>query len=661
MGGTMKKSLLRLVPCAACLAAQAESVELSPVTVYASRIGDGKSDMPMSVQTLDAGEIAASGARDLPGLLERKAGIDVHRLNANPMQSEIAMRGFGENAFGRVKVVVDGEELNNVDMVPPNLMRVPLSDVERVEILRGPSPVLHGDGAVGGVIHVSTEPRDYESRTRVAAGGGSQGAFVANASAKGGDETSGVQYSGGYDYLRSDGYRSRSAYDLHTAGASVRQNFSDGSTVALHAHYQNAFYELPGALTRAQWEADRKAAAHLDDWSRVWNCGLAMDATFQMPGERQLYLDGTFSRQHRHANWGDYGYANDYDLYGAALSPRYVSEEDAFGSRSKFTFGLDLRYDRDNIRDRSGYNSPRHHFDRFRAAVFAHEEFGLTEELSAVAGARGESIRNRWTHCRGLDDTESDDWMGDGEIGLVLRPSDGVKAFVRATRFHRSPFCDEMNYTEDGKLLKPETGYSLDVGVECSFLGEFAFDADAYGMLMEDEIFYNPRASEGAWGWNGYNCNSPARTRRVGLDTGLSWKRDKVAEAYIRHGFVKSEFGSGPYHGKDVPRVPLHRIGAGAGVWIRNDLEVGGSCRFTSAQKLVGDFANENGELSSYAVFGLDLRYEPSWAEGFTLTLAVDNLFDRDYCDFAGWSDFGGAYYYPACGRSFLATLACVF
>ena len=59
----MKKSLLCLIPCALCLAAQEEPIR---ITVYASRIEDDKADMPVAVQTFDAAEIAASGAR-FPG------------------------------------------------------------------------------------------------------------------------------------------------------------------------------------------------------------------------------------------------------------------------------------------------------------------------------------------------------------------------------------------------------------------------------------------------------------------------------------------------------------------------------------------------------------------------------------------------------------------
>ena len=89
--------------------------ELPTVTVYASRIEDSKADIPASVQIFDADQIADSGARDLPELLKKKAGVDIHAMNGNPILTSIAMRGFGDNAFGRIKMVLDGEDLNNVE------------------------------------------------------------------------------------------------------------------------------------------------------------------------------------------------------------------------------------------------------------------------------------------------------------------------------------------------------------------------------------------------------------------------------------------------------------------------------------------------------------------------------------------------------------------
>ncbi len=189
---------------AAVVAATNNVAQVPTVTVYASRIEDSKADIPASVQVFDAEHIAASGSRDLPEFLEKKAGVDLHAMNGNPILTSIAMRGFGDNAFGRIKVVVDGEELNNVDMSAPNLTRIPIGNVERVEVIHGPGPVLYGDGAVAGVVNVTTDSRDYEEVTRITGKAGSQYTFGGNAQTKGGDEDERVQYNASYDYLLSD-------------------------------------------------------------------------------------------------------------------------------------------------------------------------------------------------------------------------------------------------------------------------------------------------------------------------------------------------------------------------------------------------------------------------------------------------------------------------
>ena len=95
----MKKSLLCLIPCALCLAAQEEPIR---ITVYASRIEDDKADMPVAVQTFDAAEIAASGARDLPDLLEMKAYF--YNDDEGVVALGHAVVEGGEEAAGAVEV-----------------------------------------------------------------------------------------------------------------------------------------------------------------------------------------------------------------------------------------------------------------------------------------------------------------------------------------------------------------------------------------------------------------------------------------------------------------------------------------------------------------------------------------------------------------------------
>jgi len=638
-----------------------EVAQLAPVVVYGSRIESSAAEMPSAVGVYDASAISRSGARDLPELLDKVVNVQIRTLNANPLQTQVAMRGFGENSYGRVKIVVDGEELNCVDMDAPNLARIPLGSIERVEVIHGPSPVLHGDGAVAGVVNIVTDTRDYSKKTKIAARGGSYGTFGANVQTKGGFEEEGLLYFASYDYGRSDGFRDRTGYDMHSFSASLRKNFDNGSTVGFKANYFNSLFEMPGSLSYDQWKGSRRHANFDNDWCRLWNYGFAVDSKMAIAEDQWLYIDGAFSVKHRQASWGDYGYSNEYDLYSSQVSPRYVNEKDVFDFGSKFTVGYDFRYDRYNVRDRSGFNNPKYHFDRERHALFAEEEFFLTDELSIVAGARGEYIDNRWRNYSGLRETTSYDLMGDFEVGVVYRPVEDVKMFAKGTRFHRSAFCDELNYTKDGDFLKPETGTSLDVGLECTFAREFKFDATGYWSVMEDEIFYNPYVTQSPWGWNGYNGNSPGRTERLGFDVGLAWCREKTAEASIRYSFVDSRFRSGQYDGNAIPLVPQNRVRAEVGVWIMDDLEVKGGYRFVSSQVLMSDFNNEHSRLPGYSLFDIGLHYTPYWADGWKASFVMDNVLDRNYCDFAGWSDYTGAYYYPACGRSFMFTLSYEF
>ena len=663
----MKKLLTAFVAgtgLAAC-AGEAQSTneveDLPPVTIYASRIDDTKDSIPAPVAVFTAAEIEASGARDLPELLKKKAGMDLHAMNGNPMLTSIAMRGFGENSFARVKVVLDGEELNNADMSPPNLARIPIWNVERVEVIHGPSPVLYGDGAVAGVVNIVTDTRDYEKKTKITGRAGSQYTFGGSVQTKGGFEEEGVLYNASYDYLQSDGYRDRSAYDMHTANVGVRKNFENGSTIGLKANYQNAYYELPGSLTYDQWKNRRRYASSKDDWARVRSYGIGLDAKLKLADEQWLLLDGSFSHRLSHAVYGgSWPMDDEYESFKYFFSPRYVNEKDIGGFGNKFTVGSDLRFDYYEDNPKSGTSI---HFNRSRYAGFIYDEFFITEALSIVAGARLECIDNRWvgvgpwTGWSGMNKPKTTDWKSDYELGLVYRPFEDVRLFVKGARFHRSAFCDELSYAFNGDPIDPETGTSIDIGGELKFLDEFTFHVDGYGSIMEDEIFLDPGPTYGIW----FNRNSPSKTRRIGLDTGLSWLRDKFAEASIRYGIVHADFGSGEYHGNDVPYVPNHRIRAEAGYWIFDDLEIKGGYTFVGSQYLSSDYANEADKLPAYSLFDIGVYYEPSWAKGWKASFVIDNLFDRNYCDYAGYSGYGSSWYYPAVGRSFMFTLSYEF
>lgn len=639
---------------------------LDDVVVYASRTGALKENIPGAVQIITRDEIESSGSRDFADLLRKNAGLDMRALNGNPLMNAVYMRGFGENGFGRVKILFDGEELNNIDMAAPDLFSIPLWDIDRVEILHGPSPVLYGDGAVAGVVNVLSSMQDYSRKTRILARAGSYDTYGVNFSTRGGFEEEGILYRASYDYLKSGGYRDRSAYNINTANAGLRKNFENGSTIGLCVNYTDALYDLPGSLPSDVWKRQRRRADDAGNKNRIWKYSVAFDSKMHFAEDQWLYFDAGFSNQRREAKWWAYGYENDYNLYGFYLSPRYVNGASIGSFDNKFTLGTDLRYDRDTISDNQNYAPyPRtYHFDRVRWAVFLQNEFWLTDSLSLIAGARLETIRNRWVNCPGIAETRDQEWIGDYELGLIYRPFEGLKTYMKATRFHRSPFCDELNYTPDGYFLSPEKGTSFDAGLEWAIFDELNFDFNAYAMVLEDEIFYNPYCTPMWWGgWNGYNVNSPSNTRRLGFDAALAWLREKTAEASIRYSAVDAAFTSNQYDGDRIPLVPGNRVRAEAGVWIFDDLEIKAGYTFVSSQRLAGDFKNECEKLKGYSLFDIGLYYTPSWAKEWKASFTMDNIFDRAYCDFAGCYYAAGyvSYYYPACGRSFMFTLSYEF
>ena len=84
-----------------------------------------------------------------------------------------------------------------------------------------------------------------------------------------------------------------------------------------------------------------------------------------------------------------------------------------------------------------------------------------------------------------------------------------------------------------------------------------------------------------------------------------------------------------------------------------------GGCRYVGEQYSIGDFRNEYGKMKGYVLFSLGFRYEAESdrLKGLAVDIDVDNLFDRDYCDYATY----GANFYPGVGRSFMVKVTYEF
>jgi outer membrane receptor protein involved in Fe transport len=115
-------------------------------------------EAPANVQVITARQIQASGARDLMEALELVPGLAFAR-DADDVIG-VALHGLWAEE-GRCLFLLDGQQLNENDFGTYGLgLRIPLANVERIEVINGPASVAHGGYAELGVINIVTRTAD---------------------------------------------------------------------------------------------------------------------------------------------------------------------------------------------------------------------------------------------------------------------------------------------------------------------------------------------------------------------------------------------------------------------------------------------------------------------------------------------------------------------
>lgn len=127
-------------------------VELDPVVVTVSRIATPLSDTPASVTVISAGEIEKNPARNLSDVIQSDAGIYVKQSGGIGQVPEVSIRG---SLPKHTLFLKDGARLNTQNELNPAFPGFfDTTDVERIEIVKGPASVQHGTDAIGGVIQM---------------------------------------------------------------------------------------------------------------------------------------------------------------------------------------------------------------------------------------------------------------------------------------------------------------------------------------------------------------------------------------------------------------------------------------------------------------------------------------------------------------------------
>ncbi len=649
-----------LAATAGLAATNQTALTAAPIVVTASRTRQPADQIPAQVRVITAGDVAASGAQNIVEALETLGGVYVRELTGNPAQAEVSLRGFGENSHGRVLVLRDGQRLNSPDMAGVNWLQIPLSMIERIEIVSGAQNVLYGDHALAGVINVVTRDGADVATRELAAGAGSYDTYQASASAAGSLER--TRYAANVDWRASQGYRENGDYDATDLRAAVSQDWDERRHTSLALAFDDYSYGLPGYLTRDQMEDDPRQTLTPDDHAdtRNGNLNLGLDLVTREPD--RLAVNLLVNRREVESTLVSWSSFVDTTVDSLTLTPNYTTAFTALGRPHRLLVGIDfygdsLEADRlaDIERTQPLLDAS---IDKLAAGLYLQDDISLTPRLTLGLGSRVERARYDATVDdvalgRTVDDQVDHDAYALAS-SLLYRPNASTKLFTRAATVYRYPFVDEQvsyyGYGTDTfyQDLDPETGLNLETGGSLRLGRSWSAELTLFHLAMEDEIAYNPAT--------GANTNLD-ETRRLGAEAGARWSQVEIGQLGCFYTFTDAEFTAGPHDGSDVPLVPRHHVAVNGQLPLPFHLTALADLNAVGTQVVGGDYDNTGDKLDGYLTVDVALRYTHPGANALTLLAGVDNVFDEEYANVAyqGFSDTG---YYPAAGQTWKAAVS---
>jgi len=148
-----------------------------PTVLSASRLRQDPSETPQAVTVIDQAMIRASGAREFAELFRLVPGFTVSYVTyVKGLQPIVSYHGLGREFFSRLQVLIDGRSINNATLGGVDWSEVPFApeDIDRIEVIRGPSNATHGIGAFLATINFITRYalQQQGAEASVSAGGG---------------------------------------------------------------------------------------------------------------------------------------------------------------------------------------------------------------------------------------------------------------------------------------------------------------------------------------------------------------------------------------------------------------------------------------------------------------------------------------------------------
>ena len=324
----------------------AENISLDDVVVTATRTPQPREALIADVSVIAAEEIKRGGQTTLVELLQQQPGVEIDNSGGTGKVSSIFLRGTNS---GHVVVLIDGIRIQSATVGTTTFENLPASQIDRIEILRGPASSLYGQDAIGGVIQIFTKKGIEGFKPYASLGFGSYDTKTGEAGVRGkvNDTSFALNLSasdiGGFSAVnsRDANIDDNDAYRNLSVSFNLSQKLAEGHEIGLQffnsdgtSRYDN-FFNFSNFSSKLKLQQQTAALYAKNQWLDFWKSTLRVGfSKDKLKNYDQSFFPGfsRFDTEQTQINW-----QNDFTLPIGSLTLMYDRLEDEVKSSNVFT------------------------------------------------------------------------------------------------------------------------------------------------------------------------------------------------------------------------------------------------------------------------------------------------------------------------------------
>lgn len=560
-----------------------QAQEQNTVIVTATRTAETADQSLAAVSVITRADIEQSQAEDVVDLLRLQSGIDIARNGGPGASTSLFLRGTNSN---QTLVLIDGVRASSTTTGTFAWQHLNTSDIERIEIVRGPRAAQYGSDAIGGVIQIFTR-KNKTAQLRIM--GGSYKTGLIEAGIGGGDN---IKYSLNATDKSSEGFsrtsQKSSSYDADKDGyrdQSISGNIlfplTDKTSLKISGWYSksNVEYDAYGGVYGVSDNSNSTLDLHLKNqttaiWSQTLSAGLATDDSKN--------TSSSISRIKSNRIMADW--QNDLVL----------------NQNNLLSLGLSTYTDRGNNVSLSGNSS------RFNESITNNAAFAILQ--SSVRG-------NDFSLSARIDDHERFGKNNTGQIAWGYNPSQKLRVLASYGTAFRAPTINELYYPNYGNPnLNPEKSSTAEVGLRYQPTPQQQLRINAYHTRITDMI------QSVAVALYTYEATNIGKAQIDGLEI----EHDLNLDAWTLLTRFTLQKAIDVSDKSDLLRRPRQKLSMQLRRHLSNKSSIGAEWIYASERKDYG-----NARLDAYNLVNLSGRYQ--LRKGTWLEARLENLFDANY------------------------------